>query len=399
MNDIKKRCVIWGTNFAGQQIAKLATELGYEIVAYCRSSYSRDKASIDDIIVIGPKELKSLLEEAKIDYIVLGMKNPIYIQEVKNTIRKNFPKDISIIDTDTIENKYLEKVRTCFQYHWKIDFQHQAAIWIQNFMSEVRYWAQDVAVSTGKDHRNYIYDHENEFFHVGRYPFDVCDEIVNDLTEGSVVMDVGCGLASGYGNKLPNLQEIKLLAVDPLAAFYNKINWRYFGKRSKVVTFGLFEFLANCFEKNYCDLILINNALDHCIDPYKSLIECLYILKTGGKIRLAHRRAEAVYESYQGLHKWNIDYGKQNSLVFWNLVNAINVSESLKEFCDIQIEYSGDDLPRHNQWIIAYITKIKDFRLEQFVDIEEERYNMLFLISQLMEKMASYTDVYLELES
>lgn len=393
MKGAQNKCVVWGTNFVGQQAAKMASDMGYEVLAYCQSTLSANKTHIDGIPIVLPEELMRLYCEGKIDHIITGIKNPTYLEEVKETIKREFPKDISVISADYIENRYLNELQTHIKFCWNIDFKSQVVAWIQNFMSEVEFWMQDVASSTGEYHSSYLKILENEDF---EGILTTSNEIMNSLKENSIVMDIGCGLASKYGDKLPDSQKIQLLAVDPLAPFYNKINQKYAGRDFRVSQFGLFEFIANFYPKNHCDLILINNALDHCIDPYKSLIECLYIVKLGGKIRLSHRRAEAVYEAYQGLHKWNIDLGDRGELIFWNLKHAVNVSESLKDFCDIQIEYSGHDLPRREQWIKAYITKTRDFQLEQLIDLKAERYHLAFFCGQLMEKIASYTDEYLK---
>jgi len=393
MKDNRNRCAVWGTGFVGQKVAKMASTMGYDILTYCRSPRLPEKTCIGEIPICTPEKLKQLFYDSKIDHIIIGIKNQDYLQEVQEMINGDFPKDISVISVDDIENKYLDEVQTHLSYRWNVDFQSQLMVWIQNFMSEVDFWVRDVACPTGQYHWSYLECLDNKEF--GGI-FDTSNEILSILKEKSIVMDIGCGLLSKYGTKLPNSQEIQLLAVDPLAPFYNQINQNYAGKRFRKSQFGLFEFIANFYPKNYCDLVLINNALDHCIDPYKSIIECLHILKVGGRMRLSHRRAEAVYEAYQGLHKWNIDVGSQGELIFWNLENAVNVSDSLKEICDIQIEYLGDKQSRKDQWITAYVTKTKDFQLEQLIDLKAERYNLAFFIGQLMLKIADYTSEYLK---
>lgn len=39
--------------------------------------------------------------------------------------------------------------------------------------------------------------------------------------------------------------------------------------------FSLFELIATFYKKEGADGIMINNALDHCIDPFKAIVECL----------------------------------------------------------------------------------------------------------------------------
>lgn len=392
MDHIKSQCAVWGTNVVGQQTAKIAEELGYEVLFFCRSSGAEKDTYIDNIAVVGPEELRRFCVEGRVNHIILGMGNPVNLREVRATIHESFPPQLTITTRDEIDNQYLKKVKENISFRWDVDFKNQAAIWIQNFASEVDFWIEEVAKDKGVYHDSYIQSLKNRDF--GGI-FETCDEIVKTLKTGSVVMDIGCGLMTKYGNRLSDGQEIKLFPVDPLAYFYNKINEKYAGMEYKASQFGLFEFIANYIEKDYCDLILINNALDHCIDPYKSLIECLYILKKRGKMRLSHRRAEAHNAIYDGLHKWNIDLDDNNNFVIWNQENAINITERLKSICEIQVEYTGDVLPRANQWITVYITKTEDFSLDRFVDIDKERNDLAFFIEKLMEKMADFTEMYL----
>lgn len=44
----------------------------------------------------------------------------------------------------------------------------------------------------------------------------------------------------------------------------------------------------------------------------------------------------------------------------------------------------------------AYITKTNDFPLEQFIDLERERYDLAFFVKQLMEKLAEQPADYLQ---
>lgn len=106
------------------------------------------------------------------------------------------------------------------------------------------------------------------------------------LKDGLTLMDIGCGAVSRYGASLPDGGSVNFIAVDSLAHAYNRINVCYAPGNKKAVTFGMFEFMAVFFQKEYADVILIENALDHCIDPLKSLIECLQVLKTGGLMRV-----------------------------------------------------------------------------------------------------------------
>ena len=113
-------------------------------------------------------------------------------------------------------------------------------------------------------------------------------------------------------------------------------------------------------------------------------------------MRLLHSRAEAVNMAYRGFHRWNIDYGDRDDLIIWNLENAINVSKSLRFFCEVHIEHTGDDSLRSDQQITAYLTKTRDFQLEELIDMEKERSDLAYLVKLLMGEIAEHTEDYLK---
>lgn len=258
-------------------------------------------------------------------------------------------------------------------------------------MSEVDFWVQAVANPNGEFHMDY----EDRLNNTEFLKLDgSCSFLTSKLDNNSVVMDIGCGLISKYGQNLSNSKKIQLLAIDPLAAFYNIINERYSSGRilNRHCHFGMFEFMASIYPENYSSAIIINNALDHCIDPYKSIIECLYVLKKGGTLHLNHRSAEAVFENYHGLHKWNIDYDDNNNFIIWNNENAVNISENLKNIANIKIIHSDDYLTREQQFIIIDITKLNNFNLEDFFDIKKDLHCLTFFIGNLMSWISHYSN-------
>lgn len=401
---MKDKCVIWGTGSKQRVMAK-EISYRYDIVAYCDSNKIKQRKRMDDNgLIISPEELGQLCRKEKINYVIVCATNENSIKQIKEKINKEFPEQTNVLYwkdiADKIENKYLEEVRKNMVYSWKIDFIEQAEIWVKNFMSEVNFWVQYVANPKGEWHEGYYKRLRNADF----LGIDKTSELlVQNMENDAIIMDIGCGLYSMYGERLPNSKKIKLLPVDPLAAFYNHMNQKFaWGgeereEKIKYCQFGMFEFMANFYEENYCDVIIINNALDHCIDPYKSIIECIYILKKGGKMRLNHRRSEAIFEKYAGLHKWNIDYDAQDNLIFWNDKNAINVSESLKSIADIKVTHTDDYMTRIDQKVIVDITKVDNFKLEQFFDMEKERYYLAFLIKNIMQWIADNNRDYLML--
>lgn len=383
---LKQKCAVWGTRAAGRQLAEQAAELGYEPLAYCSSTPASQGKRIGGLPVVSPEELRRLYEEKEISSVLLGVKNPAYVKEIEEAVSQMPPLDMAAIlaETDMVENAWLESARKNMQYRWEIPFEEQAAMWLQNFTGEAESWERDDADPRGFYHSVYLERLNNtDFCGINA----ACQDLAQCLGAGSVVMDIGCGLVSKYGTRLPNGEQIRLLAVDPLAPFYNRINRKYAGG-GRPCAFGLFEFIADFYEEDYCDAVLIDNALDHCIDPFRSVVECLYILKPGGTLRLTHRRAEAVYEAYQGLHKWNVDYGGEDELILWNQENAVNVSERLKGIADIKIHHMAEQRARSAQMMTADVVKKRDFQLEEFLDMAQERRQLAFLVEGLMDRTA-----------
>ena len=210
-------------------------------------------------------------------------------------------------------------------------------------------------------------------------------------------MDMGCGSTPKYGEEISGGGRVNVVLVDPLAFFYNRINEIYgYGKdKNRQCNFGLFEFISSFYNENYCDVILINNALDHCIDPFKSIIECLYVLKMNGVMRLVHRRAEGVFEKYSGFHKWNLDYNEENEFIIWNENCAVNISEQLFKIAEVKIQHSGECTLRRDSYLTVEITKKKDFELSQFKDLHQEAIYLAKMCSGLMQK---YADSSIEFE-
>lgn len=377
-----KRCVVWGTGIVGEYLAKDMLNGMYEICAFCDSDVLKQGKKINDTLVLAPEKLKCFCLNEKIDCIILGVRSSTNIKQIKEKIYMEFPETFQIINWVDLQNEYLIHKRNKMKFHYDVQFESQAETWILNFMTEVDFWKHRVVYAEGEYHDDYIRRLNNtDFFGLKSH-----GDLISRLGNGSIVMDIGCGIVSMYGDQLPDGQKIKLMSVDPLADFYNRINEEYLGKErvNKRCEFGMFEFVANFFDRNYCDAIIINNALDHCIDPYKAIIECIYILKKNGYMYLGHRRAEAVRGVYCGLHKWNIDYDEKNNLIIWNNENAVNVSEKLSVVADIKVEHQDDYSDRKNQFISVIINKKEDFELGTYINIEKERYDLASFIKKLM---------------
>jgi hypothetical protein len=282
-----KRCIIWGAGKVGSDVDTInLISANYEVTAYYDNNKDRWGENLNSKQIISFTELKNLCVNQKIDVIVICIDDKIICDEVIKQIKSElYAEKMEVFLYRDIEHeleyKYLDVCHSKIKFSWDVEFRNQAQIWIDNLMSEVEYWIIENAEETG-------YYHDDHLTRLQNKQFALLDRnveyIEKRLTGNETIMDIGSGLLSKYGNYLGE-KKIDFIAVDPLAYFYNIINERYHGEKlpkEKKVLFGMFEFIADFYDVDYVDYIIINNALDHCIDPFKSIIECLHVLKSGG---------------------------------------------------------------------------------------------------------------------
>lgn len=385
-----KKCVIWGIGNMGKTALEMAQYNNWEIYAYCDKRHEEIK-QFEEFPVISPNELENLCNQEKLDIILIGVIKQKFVNEIKVYISSFINEGMEIFTLrelrDIYEKEYLAKKREEIICKWEIDFEKQIRPWVNQIYTEVDGCVREGICDDGLYHKNYLENIENNSFTALDQD---CIGIAEWLKDGDTVIDFGCCNFSKYGNRVSETKKINLIMADALAPFWNEANERYYAEKIKgrKIKFALFEFAANYFEKNYADAIMISNALDHGIDPFKSILECLYIVKVGGKIYLNHRRAEALFECYTGLHKWNIDYDKNNNLVIWNEENAINVTEEIKEIADVLVRHTDDSISRLDSKVIVEITKKKDFNFKDFFDWKKESKMLAELIEKMMCMMA-----------
>lgn len=383
---MRKNCIVWGAGSYGKRLSKWITkETDYRIAAYCDMNIEKNGKKIGEYEIISVEEAVNMCCSDKNLVVVIGVFDPAVGREIEGMIKNRFPADVSVVIghdiQNQVENRKIEEYHRDMVFKWKIDFEKHFEIWIDNIMSEVEYWVNSASGNRERYYEHYKTQKNNAFIH--KY-------ISPEIKGGEVVMDIGCGLISRFGNRLNNGSSIKLIPVDALAHFYNYINGRISDglEQGYPCHFGLFEFMGLIFGKDYADYIIINNALDHCIDPWKSLIGCMSVLKQGGRMYLSHRRAEAVYEDWMGLHRWNIDC-KDGNFLIWNKENAVNITEKLCKYADVHIRYDDTEEKRMNQMLDVEIVKKNELRLEDFFDIQEENRILISCVDNLMKKLAS----------
>ena len=89
----------------------------------------------------------------------------------------------------------------------------------------------------------------------------------------------------------------------------------------------------------------------------------------------------------------DIDCDGAGNFVIWNEENAINVSESLKDIADMKISFADDAYGW--KFMIAEITKLRDFNLDEFIGMEQECRELALFVQKLMGWIAGENTDYL----
>lgn len=379
-----EKYIVYAAGKMGVTIKRYAQALKMNVVAFYDNNLSLQGKQVDNLKVFTTEELNEFLCAEEESRIIIG--SPLYQKELYKEIRERFGTQVIVLEPENIQKRYWDEIvsvsREQIHNEYNVTYKEQVQVWLENIMSEVEYWVRENAASKGKYHEIYInrLRKRNTAFH--------CERLNKKLHANSIVIDAGCGICSQYGNVIDD-GELQLIPIDPLAYFYNTINKKSI-QTEDLVQFGLFEFLSSFVGKNYADVILIDNALDHCIDPFKSVIESLAVLKVGGILSMKHRRCEAVYEGYTGLHKWNIDINDANEFIIWNEQNRKNVSRELRDIADVEVIFHEKE-NRSDESIDVNIIKRSEFDIGCFYGVEEEYKKLAQVIEGLMKLVSMQT--------
>lgn len=379
---MKKQYLIYSAGNMGITIKRYAEALEMKIVAFYDNKKELQGEQVDDLPVYSLKELEEYVARGTDNVIIIG--SQVYYEELLQEITGRFGSKVDIISPDYIQKKYWDEIvlqkRERLKECYSISYHEQVKDWMENLMTEVEYWVRSCASKNGAYHKGYCdrINRKNTYFK--------CERLQKKIRDKNVIIDAGCGICSQYGTVVEN-GNIQLFAIDPLAYFYNKINEKSLQIADNPVQFGMFEFLSLFIGQGVADVVLIDNALDHCIDPFKSIIESYITLKMGGILSMRHRRCEAVYEGYMGLHKWNVDVNDRNELILWNNENMKNVNKELAQYCDIQVVLHENE-NRCDEFIDVNIVKKKELNLEEFYN-REECIKLANVINEIMRLFSS----------
>lgn len=334
-------------------------------------------------------ELKNiLLNNMDISFIISPLNENIRIQ-ITETIKKEFG-DVRIKDFDELQDEYIMWKHQSSEEIYDVCFEDEIENWSDGITSEIEFNKKHVMQKEGLYHNQLLKSLNNDLVLSAR---GKCGDIIYDyLYDGAILMDIGSSSVAKYGDILPNGMHIESLAIDALAFFYNRLYEKNALKDNNRIKFGLFEFMAAFYKKNTVDVILIENALDHSINPVKGILECLEILKEKGLLRLFHRRCEAVYEGYAGFHQWNIDYNDNLELIIWNNKNYINVNKLLGTDVEIRI-IPMPAKKRVDQYFVVEIQKRSTYRYTKYVNLELENRQLAIVLRSVMKKWAETMDM------
>ena len=373
---------VWGAMWRGRQICSFLRRAGKKVEYIIDNNKALHGSKADGISVVGFSSIAPMLSQT--DTIIIGTYTADNEQQIRAQMRDGgFQGTVwgSMEFHDKFELPYFCNEKE--HYPYQTDFCHSLYLWLDNILEEVEFWEKEVAGAQGRFHQHYLERIKSKNFQCGR--------IKNMVKNGDVVLDVGSGICSQYGNRLSETEQIVLKGIDPLAPFYNHINQRFEKEHEpdfKIapVEFGFFELLSFQYGSAYSDYILIDNALDHCIDPFAAIVECLRVLKAGGTLTTAHHVDEAYKAFYSGLHQWNICCDANGDFVIWNEKNYINVTKKLSEYADIQtskVMINSSEMPFGS--VICNLVKKKEIPEEYFIH-ERERAGML--MKGFMEKLS-----------
>ncbi len=223
-----------------------------------------------------------------------------------------------------------------------------------------------------------------------QYPYN--PEIEFKISD--VILDVGCGSRLKYGNMIGG-EPAGYYPVDALAFEYKKLYKKYKHIPPREPMFALMEALSAFVQENSVDYLICNNALDHCLDIFRSLIEFLKVTKIGGEVLLEHLECEAEHARYVGLHQWNVT-SIDNQLIFYNRNKRYNISKILGDFCDVYVKRILDDAGSGRDLIIARIIKHSPIPQRILQD-----HNILIylgkVVDRLFKKMAKENTLYFPL--
>lgn len=120
------------------------------------------------------------------------------------------------------------------------------------------------------------------------------------------VLDIASGPVTNLGWMHGDVP-MDVVAVDALADPYNALLDQHGFNPPARTRAGDGETIGEMFDEGTFDAVHIRNGLDHCYEPLRVLENALKVVRSGGVVMVVGFLNEAEFESYIGLHQWNVD--------------------------------------------------------------------------------------------
>ena len=224
--------------------------------------------------------------------------------------------------------------------------------WMQGIPYEVAFWRSYYA---NRKRRRQLMEWSQYGRECSLDGFDLAAFVSTCPSPEPLLLDVGCAMSYAFGNIVGGRPQ-KVLYIDPLAPFYNRILRRYRIDRPEI-TFGMVEYLSATNAGVTADFIHIRNALDHCADPMEGILQALACLRTGGVLYLNHFDNEALREAYRGFHQYNITEEDGKLLIWDRHLRKTWVDDTVAPFASVKTTVTPQGR------IVAVITKTADVPL------------------------------------
>ena len=225
--------------------------------------------------------------------------------------------------------------------------------WLQGIPYEVAFWRSYYA---NRKRRRQLMEWSQYGRECELEGFDLAAYLRTCPTAEPLLLDVGCAMSYAFGDIVDGRRQ-KVLYIDPLAPFYNRILHRYRIDRPEI-TFGMAEYLSATNAGLRADFIHIRNALDHCADPMQGILQALACLRTGGVLYLNHFDNEALREAYRGFHQYNITEEDGKLLIWDRHLRKTWVDDTVAPFATVSTTLTPQGR------VVAVITKTAEVPVE-----------------------------------
>jgi SAM-dependent methyltransferase len=219
------------------------------------------------------------------------------------------------------------------------------ALWRHGLPSEVAFWEQYIG-SHGKSMGDNLDEH---YLNPEVRLQEMAARLLSPGQGPYQILDVGAGPFTFLGKKHPDFQ-FTIVAVDPLADFYNSLLKKYSVKPLVTTERLEAERLTTRFPRDTFHLVFARNCIDHSYDPEAALREMLAVTRPGHHVLLHHHPNEAIREKYYGLHQWNL-CEKDGDFIIRSRWTSRNITRRFRSLCSIECSYDDQG------WLVTRMRK------------------------------------------